>query len=319
MNTSAPIIARAHRKLSEKMQEGTILSHTTIHSGNTSRTIALIELHDGSHVLAPLTAKTLDTRHQTLEHSPKSNVQSPESLIGLLVLPRLRLRSVNEQGLRFYDVAFELTTAKLAAKPGFPGYILALTGPSGVGKSTISKLLVNVCSELVTPVPILTTRKPKEGDDGEYLYVSPKKFSDLQKKRSIVALVQLPSSSEKRWYGYRAKDIERIWNQGKLPLVITEMHLLQGLSNHFGRRSILSFGLLPPGKSRRTMLSHLLFRLRKRGRETEGQICERLKHAVADLTFFKERAELFDHFIVNEKLENVIEKLKPHIPGLKEA
>ena len=91
------------------------------------------------------------------------------------------------------------------------------------------------------------------------------------------------------------------------------MNLLQGLSSHFGRRSILSFGLLPPGKSKRQMLSSLLHRLRDRGRDTEQQIKDRLKNAEADLQFFDDRKELFDHLIVNDKLETVIENLSGRV------
>jgi len=91
------------------------------------------------------------------------------------------------------------------------------------------------------------------------------------------------------------------------------MHLLQGLASHFGRRSILSFGLLPPGKSKRQMLSSLLHRLRSRGRDTEPEIEDRMRNAKEDLTFFEERQELFDHIIVNDHLETVFEHLKGHV------
>ncbi|MEK7590929.1 MAG: hypothetical protein AAB489_01845, partial [Patescibacteria group bacterium] len=99
----------------------------------------------------------------------------------------------------------------------------------------------------------------------------------------------------------------------------TEMHLLQGLSAHYGRRSILSFGLLPPGKSKRVMLSQLLHRLRKRGRETEEHIRDRLKNAEKDLAFFTERRDLFDHLLVNEDLPSVIASMKEKVPGLSGA
>ena len=94
------------------------------------------------------------------------------------------------------------------------------------------------------------------------------------------------------------------------------MHLLQGLSSHFGRRSVVSFGLLPPGRSRRVMLSHLLHRLRSRGRDTEEQIRDRLENAKEDLRFFRRQKHLFDHILVNEDLETVLSLLKGHIVGL---
>jgi guanylate kinase len=301
------IIARAQKKWQRKLQEGKILSHTTIRAENTQTTIALIELKNGSRVLG----------HLTSHLSPLT-----ASLIGQSVHPRMSLSHITPEGLRIYDVAYEIIVPKKLQtfeESVFPRYILAFTGPSGVGKSTVSSMLATICSPYLERVPILTTRKPKHGDDGEYTYTSVAAFDALKRQDAFAAIADIPSKTESRCYGYRKEDLEKTWKKGKIPVVVTEMHLLQGLAATFGRRSILSCGLLPPGRSRRAMLSSLLFRLRTRGRETEAQIRERLKHALHDLAFFKRRADLFDHLIVNEKLEHVIEKLKPHIPGLKEA
>lgn len=319
MIQTPPIIARRNSTLAKKMQEGHILSHTTVRTGNDHRTIALIELNDGSRILAPLIEQTLDVRHKTSENSLKSKVLRLKSLIGEHVSPHLRLQEITPDGLRVYDVAYEVIVRKKLPtfeESVFPRYILAFTGPSGVGKSTVSTALATLCHTYLERVPILTTRKPKKGDDGEYVHVTRTAFDALKHQTALAATADIPSKTEQRSYGYRKTDFEEIWKKGKIPVVVTEMHLLQGLAATFGRRSILSFGLLPPGKSRRAMLSSLLFRLRERGRETEHQIHERLKNAVVDLAFFKSHHHLFDHLIVNEKLEHVIEKLKPHIPGL---
>lgn len=269
-----------------------ILSYTRL-SGAPTRTIGLIQLSDGTNVLAPLLG--------------------PDPSIGQCVSPRMHLSTVTEQGLRIYDIAYE-TGTKNSVQPSvpktFPGYILAFTGPSGVGKSTISRLLTTMCSDFLAPVPILTTRKPKSCDEGEYRYVSQKTFVQLQKKGEIISFAQIPSSEEKRWYGYRARDIEKLWIKGFLPVVITEMHLLQGLATHYGRRSILSLGLLPPGRSKRMMISHLLHRLRSRGRDSEKSIADRIKNAEADLRFFRERHDLFDRIVVNNNLDAVVERVQ---------
>ncbi len=197
----------------------------------------------------------------------------------------------------------------MSKRKPFPGYILALTGPSGVGKSSVSRLLERMAGAHVSNVTILTTRKRKAGDAGEYRYVSARTFARLRASGEIVASTHLPSANEDRWYGYRARDIQAIWDAGKLPLVITEMHLLQELEAHYGRRSILSFGLLPPGRSKRSMLSCLLHRLRGRGRDTEDQIAARLVNAVQDLAFFRERRDLFDALLVTHDLHAVTERV----------
>lgn len=305
---SPAVAARSLRKRSERLLPGRLLTFTTVRHppkgfGDAPRLVGMVELSNGVRVLAPLL----------------TGGSAPA--IGQEVLPRMILSRINEQGLRLYEVAYECTAKvrQTKAEPvRFPGYILALTGPSGVGKTTVSKLLTSVVSDFTVKVPILTTREPKEGDENEYAYVSLKEFERLKRNGDIVSWTRIPSETEERYYGYRKSDIAAIWAQGMIPVVVTEMHLLQGLANHFGRRSILSCGLLPPGHSKRAMLSQLLHRLRTRGRETEEQIAERLRNAQEDLKFFDEAPHLFDHILVNENLDTVINTLKGHVLALAE-
>lgn len=198
---------------------------------------------------------------------------------------------------------------RIASKK-FPGYILALTGPSGVGKSTLRRLLVQTAGDYIEEVKMVTTRSPRQDDDGEYLYSSNEKFERMKQDEIIVAFTEIPSSNENRQYGYRGKDIEAVWDRGKIPVVITEMRLLESLARQYGRDSILSFGLLPPGTSKRAKLSELLHRLRGRGRDTEAHIRDRLKNAESDIRLLKDRKDLFDHIVVNENLQSLMALVK---------
>lgn len=295
MQNSPPAALRASKRLPEKTQCGVILSFTKVRHPpegfpDSPREIGLIELDNGERVMGCL----ITGCRKSIE-------------IGMRVVPRMRLARICKNGLRIYDIFYEIASQKPAH--AFPGYVLALTGPSGVGKTTVSMLLSTRIKDYVERVPIVTTRKQKEGDGDEYEHLPEEEFLKLKNDGKLAAFTFIPDSEEKRWYGYRTMDIETIWQKGKIPVVIAEMHLLQGIASHFGRRSVLSFGLLPPGKSKRQKLSALLRRLRLRGRETEKQIKDRLKNAEADLQFFMDRKELFDHLIINDEIEKVVERL----------
>lgn len=208
---------------------------------------------------------------------------------------------------------------KRIASEKFPGYILALTGPSGVGKSTARRMLTRVCADYIETIAIITTRDQKPGDDGEYVYVSQKEFERMKRRGILVATAQIPSSQENRQYGYRGTDIEAAWKRGRIPSVVTELHLLEGLARYYGRRSILSFGLLPPGNSKRAKLSQLLHRLRGRGRDTEQHIRDRLKNAEQDMALFTERKDLFDHVLINEDLESLVASVRKKVLAVSEV
>ncbi|MEI8230245.1 MAG: OB-fold domain-containing protein [Candidatus Peregrinibacteria bacterium] len=315
----SPAVAHRHsRQHHERHLPGVILSFTTITHPpkgfpQASRIIGLIELQNGKHVLAPLIA---------------TNDRQP--MIGMNVLPRLQLSRINEQGLRLYDTAYEVTVqvSKHAKIQAFPGYILALSGPSGVGKKTVRNLLTHVLIDFTEKVPVVTTRLARgTDDDREYEFVSLKEFERLQRSGDIIAWTRVAAfetprrapSNDQHFFGYRSSAISAIWNKGKIPVVVTEMRLLEGLARSFGRRSILSCGLLPPGRSKRMMLSSLLHRLRSRGRDSEEQMKSLLENARTDIKFLNDSRHLFDHILVNEDLDVVIQTLKGHVLALNET
>ncbi len=276
------------------LQSGLILSFTTVRHppsgfGVEPYTVALIELQNGQRVLAQLTRNTMPPA------------------IGATVVPHLRKIRTMQNGLCVNDLKYEVVMKKTEPIFTVTSYVLAVSGPSGVGKTTITRSLMSLFASYAEQVPIVTTRKAKKGDSEPYTHVSEEKFEAMIASGDIISHTAMPSASESRRYGYRRKDIEAIWVKGKLPIVVTEIHLLTGLVKALGRRAILSCGLLPPGHSRRSMLSALLHRLRTRGRDTEEQIEERLKIAEADLRAFDDHAHLFDHLIVNDSLETCVE------------
>ncbi|MSR67210.1 hypothetical protein EXS65_00050 [Candidatus Peribacteria bacterium] len=276
------------------MQFGTILSFTTVRHppagfGTEPYVVALIRLQNGTKTLAQLTRGSITPA------------------IGATVVPHMRKIRTMRNGLFVNDLKYEVVAKKIEPIFTVTAYVLAVSGPSGVGKTTIARSLMSLFSSYAEQVPIVTTRKAKKGDSEPYCHVSEEKFEAMVQNGEIISQTGMPSASEQRRYGYRRNDIDAIWRKGKLPIVVTELNLLTGLVNALGRRAVLSCGLLPPGHSRRSMLSSLLHRLRVRGRDTEEQIEERLKIAEADLRAFDDHAHLFDHLIVNDHLETCIE------------
>ncbi len=294
-------IPALHRRIktlaAEKLQSGTIVSFTTVRHppagfGTEPYTVALIQLNNGKKTMAQLTRDGV------------------APTIGATVVPRMRKIRTMENGLIVNDLKYEVVARKEEPMFTMTAYVLAVSGPSGVGKTTIARALMSLFASYAEQVPIVTTRNPKKGDTEPYVHVTKEQFDAMVESGEIISHTHMPSATEVRYYGYRKKDIEAIWQKGKLPIVITELSLLQGLVKSLGRRAVLSCGLLPPGKSKRVMLSALLHRLRTRGRDTEAQIEERMKIAEKDLKAFDDHAHLFDHMLVNDELQTCVETIR---------
>ena len=293
-----PALHRHQKALeSAPLESGTIVSFVTVRHppagfGTEPYVVALLKLASGRKVMAQLT---------------RSGV-APE--IGAAVIPHLRRIRTLKNGLHMNDLKYEVLAKKTEPLFTVTSYVLAVSGPSGVGKTTITHALLSLFTSYAEQVPIYTTRPAKKGDTEPYVHVEKAVFEAMIKSGEIISSTHMPSKTELRYYGYRRKDIEAIWSRNKLPIVVTEIHLLAGLVQTLGRRAVLSCGLLPPGRSRRTMLSALLHRLRSRGRDTEEQIEERLKVAEADLKAFDEHAHLFDHMLVNDEVGTCAESIR---------
>ncbi len=270
----------------------TVVRHPPAGFGTEPYTVALIKLRSGAKVMAQLTQG------------------SASAFIGAEVEPHMRRIRTMHNGLLVNDLKYAVMAKKPEPLFTITSYVLAVSGPSGVGKTTITRALVPLFSSYAEQVPIVTTRPRKKNDTEPYVHVTKEEFEAMVKSGDMIAQAHMPSKSELRHYGYRRKDIEAIWKKNKLPIVVTEIHLLSGLVASLGRRAVLSCGLLPPGRSRRMMLSSLLHRLRSRGRDTEEQIEERLKNAEADLKAFDDHAHLFDHLLVNDRLETCAETIR---------
>lgn len=282
---------------------GKVISFTTIRHppegfGYEPYTVVLVEFPSGKRTMAQLTR------------------DSAPAVIGATVAPRMRKIRTMENGLIVNDMKYEVVAGVTEPLFTMKAYVLAVSGPSGVGKTTIARSLLSLFAPVAEQVPIYTTRRAKKSDTEPYVHVSKEQFDRMVEKGEIISWTHMPSATEMRYYGYARTDIEAVWRKGKLPIVVTEIHLLQGLVKSLGRRSVLSCGLLPPGRSKRMMLSSLLHRLRTRGRDTEEQIVERLKVAEADLKAFDDHKHLFDHMLVNDELQVCVESIRDLVvPG----
>lgn len=98
--------------------------------------------------------------------------------------------------------------------------ILILAGPSGVGKTTLAHALLKA-SDRFELVRSVTTRPPR-GDafDAEYIYITKEEFHRLIKCGGILEHTEYAGNL----YGTPRSEIERIADEGRVPLLILDLN-----------------------------------------------------------------------------------------------
>ena len=101
--------------------------------------------------------------------------------------------------------------------------IVVLSGPSGVGKTTIGKKVLEdeELASVIKKVPTFTTRPPREGEvDGEdYIFVSKTEFAIEMAAGNLLEWVEIFGN----FYGTSRKVIKDILMAGKSPMLIIDV------------------------------------------------------------------------------------------------
>lgn len=170
------------------------------------------------------------------------------------------------------------------------GKCIIFCAPSGAGKTTIVKHLLDVRHDLSFSVSATSReRRSKETEGVDYYFLS---VAEFKKQIAEDAFIEWEEVYIDQFYGTLRSEIERIWAAGKH--VIFDVDVMGGinLKKAFGEKA-LSIFVKPPS------IQTLEERLRKRETETEESIKRRIGKAEQELA----TAEQFDEILLNDNLE----------------
>ncbi len=168
--------------------------------------------------------------------------------------------------------------------------LIILTAPSGAGKTSITRFLLEKYDRLSFSVSA-TTRKPRTGEkDGiDYYFIS---VEDFQNKINSQAFVEWEMVYEGKYYGTLKSSLQQIWDAGKVPVLDIDVQGAVHVQQQFPGTSLTIF-IEPPS------LEVLKMRLETRQSETPQSLETRLNKASYELSFKHQ----FDKVIVNDVLE----------------
>jgi guanylate kinase len=174
------------------------------------------------------------------------------------------------------------------------GLIVAISGPSGVGKGTVLAKVEEIM-EKADPGSVghsisVTTRAPRgqEKDGVEYYFRTKEEFEQMIKDGRIVEYDQYVDN----YYGTPSEPLVEMMDKGQDILFDITIEGSLALDRKFGDDAVTIF-ILPPS------MEELENRLRGRGTETEEKIAKRLEQAKAEI----KRAGEFEYIITNDDLD----------------
>ena len=172
--------------------------------------------------------------------------------------------------------------------------LIILTGPSGVGKGTVVKEILEKDKNICLSVSA-TTRSPRKGEkEGEnYYFLSEENFKEMINKNLFLEWAKFAGN----YYGTPLSFVKEKIEDGFIVLLEIEVEGAKQIKDKFP--DSLSIFILPPSKE------ELERRIRNRGTEKEEAINRRLSRSTYEIASSDE----FDFKVTNRDVDETAERI----------
>ena len=175
------------------------------------------------------------------------------------------------------------------------GMMIVLSSPSGAGKTSLSRRLLEKNKNLFLSISF-TTRPPRplEVNESDYFFVDDKKFIDMLNKDEFLEHAKVFDF----YYGTPKKPVMNALKSGKDILFDIDWQGTQQLMNSVQDDLVKIFVLPPSAKE-------LEKRLLKRKQDTDETVKNRMSKASDEISHYAE----YDYIIINEDFDESLEKI----------
>ena len=175
------------------------------------------------------------------------------------------------------------------------GVLLVISSPSGTGKTTICKKLLEYDKNIHLSVSVTTRKKRKNEVEGiDYYFRSKKDFLNLKSQNSFIenALVF------ENYYGTLKSEVLEQLENGIDVLIDIDWQGTRQITQAM-KGNLIKIFLLPPS------IDELKKRLSKRNSDSIKEINLRMSQALKEIKHFDE----YDYVLVNDNLDNTFQKI----------
>jgi guanylate kinase len=170
--------------------------------------------------------------------------------------------------------------------------IIIITAPSGAGKTSITRYLLNKYADKLAFSVSAATRQARgaEKNGVDYYFMTTEEFTN---KIQHEEFIEWEMVYEGKYYGTLKSELQRIWAEGKTPVLDIDVKGAIHVQQQFPETT-LSLFIEPPS------VDELKRRLMGRGTESEESLNARVSKAAYEISF----KTYFNKTIVNSNLEN---------------
>ncbi len=175
-------------------------------------------------------------------------------------------------------------------------FILALSSPSGAGKTSIARKILESDPKFVTSISVTTRpKRPSEIDGRDYFFVTKEKFKSMKEQDQLLEDAMVHGN----YYGSPKQYVLEMLSQDHDVIFDIDWQGTHSLKEKLGS-IVISIFILPPS------LSELEARLKTRGEDSEEVINQRMANAKDEILHYNE----YDYVLINNDFDKTLDRVR---------
>jgi guanylate kinase len=177
------------------------------------------------------------------------------------------------------------------------GIVVTVSGPSGVGKSTLCQALQNKLDGFLSVSATTRPKRPNEQDGREYHFISTEEFDRRLADGDFLETAEVYGGHR---YGTPAGPVREALERGRVVLLEIEINGAQQIREHYP--NMLGIYVLAPSPGQQAE------RITGRKQDSAAAIRERLSKADGEIAFARE-CGCYQHYVVNDVFDETVEQM----------